>query len=409
MTVLVHAMTASVDSDAPPADSASELADARSALRRYDAERREASTASIAEGGVPVRRMSAPGALRRASIAPDGSGVIPFWISKSHGLTCAMPGEEPHKATAESVATAFSAPHLVAMPIDKAALRAMVALCRKAGEAHQTTARLIDFTARLPICSQLLVLTEALGRAYWMPSGRSAADIPAWRSAFGFDATVGSLARLAGRVFDDEGLTGRQDGYVRSLFIAEEKAISARAARGASAAASAFTASNGVSEAWSALERTDAILRYRFLHTGEVSRAKPVKMVGGGVLATVSTPFKLRPGGVLVMDEGDREQAVGDATLTHLGFEDNLIGVFHGVSGSSQRRNKTGSRGISAMIAAISARDSVLVTAAPYLGTSRVTSVHRWATWNGLSNVGSVERDLPFDIALAGAPFDDGA
>lgn len=377
-------------------------------VSKYDAKRRAASKIAVDGGGEPVRRMSAPGAVRRAGCSPDATGVVPFWLSK-HGLVCVMPGEEPQRATAEIAANAFSLPHLVAAPVDRASLRAMVSMCRKAGEVHKTTARLIDFASRLPISSHLLVLTDALARTFWMPAGRAADDIENWRIVFGAPSGAAGLLALAARVYDEGGVTGRQGGYFKALLQSEDAAVKSVSNRGASAAAAAFSASNAISEAWSAVERTDSILRERFLHTGEVVKVRPLHTVPGGVVARVSTPFRLRTGGVIVIDEsrtGDTGERVLDATLTDLGFDDGLLAVFGGSEGGIKRSGR--SHGVTAMLAAMAARDTLLVTAAPYLGKGRSSSVWRWASSGGLEGVDVPERDLPFDVALAGAPYEAG-
>jgi hypothetical protein len=57
------------------------------------------------------------------------------------------------------------------------------------------------------------------------------------------------------------------------------------------------------------------------------------------------------------------------------------------------------------MTGALAAKEFLFATAAPYLGGGGFTpSVTRWATRDGLEGVTEVSRDIPLDVALAGAP-----
>lgn len=371
----------------------------KSTVSTFDAARR----AQAVKDGQPGGRMAAPSCLRRASVDPSGSFVVPFWM-KGSDLMVAFPGESPKKANPESITTAFHGAGMVAMPVDRLAQKVMVRTCERAGDAHRNLARQIEFAVRLPMSSKLIVLADALARKFWIQPTLSAKEVTDWCTAFGMIRKVESLHWLAGQVFDESGMTGKQTTYRTTMFEAEDKALEKIIERGAPAAMASFEASNTIGEAWGAYERIDTILRYRYLVTGEVARVTPINRVGSDVTAKLSTPFKVREGEVMVVSESDSAQLTRSAKLVALGFDDvhGLIGTF-GSIGSSTRRGA--SDAIPTMIAAHAARESVLITGSPFLGSGNFTpSVFRWATQAGAEKADRIERDVPLDVSLAGAP-----
>jgi hypothetical protein len=187
------------------------------------------------------------------------------------------------------------------------------------------------------------------------------------------------------------------------MFESEDKALESVVRRGASSAMAAYDASNSVSEAWGAYERIDTILRYRYLVTGEVARVTPIRRNGSEVVAALSTPFKVREGEVMVVSESDPSQLTRPAALVALGYD-----VTHGLIGAFASPGKRSrSDAIPTLIAAHAARESVLITGSPYLGSGSFTpSVFRWATKNGAEQAEPIVRDVPLDVALAGGPVE---
>lgn len=368
-----------------------------STITAFDSARR----AHSAEEGQPAERMAAPSCLRRDSIDPSGSFVVPFWLSKS-GLMVEFPGQTERRASVADIDGAYRAPQYVAMPVDRAALKAMIALCAKAGDEHQAIARLLDFSQRMPLSSNLVVLTEVLTRKFWIQPDLDASSIKDWRTAFKLAYSTASLRWLAGQVFNEAGMTGKQSVYRKNMFEAEDRANDKVVHWGAANAMAVYEASNSVSETWGAYERIDTTLRYRYLVTGEVARATPISVHGTMVVCALSTPFKVREGEVLVTDEGDEGQVVRPVQLAALGYEDRLIGSFTGAKSNSKRRV---SDGLPTMLAAHAARDSVLITGSPFMGVGSFTpSVKRWTTRDEAEQAPRVERDVPLDVSLAGAP-----
>lgn len=370
-----------------------------STITSFEAERRATSV----KESQPIERMAAPSTLRRASTAEDGHLVAPFW-TKGSDLMVAFPGEAPKIADAESVSTAFNSPGILAMPVDRTAHKAMIKRCDKAGETHRATTRLLDFAVRMPMSSRMLVLTEALARKFWIQTDLSTSSVTDWCTAFGMTRKVESLVWLAGRVFDETNMTGKQNTYRTSMFEAEEKALASVVERGTSAAIAAFESSNSVSEAWSAYERIDAVLRYRYLVTGEVARITPIRRNGTEVVAALSTPFKVREGEVMAVSESDRDGLTRPCVLSSLGYDEvhGLIGTF------SSPGKRSRSDAIPTLIAAHAARESLLITGSPYLGAGNFTaSVFRWTTKSGAEKAEAIERDTPLDVTLAGAPVGD--
>src|SRR5664279_1015646 len=145
------------------------------------------------------------------------------------------------------------------------------------------------------------------------------------------------------------------------MFEAEEKAMAKVVEYGASAAMAAFEASTTLHSLWAGFEQIDEILRYRFLTTGEVCRAKPLRREGENVVAALSSPFKIREGRILVVSESDTSHLTRPATLLSIGFEDEhgLTGVI-GKPGEDPR-----SSALPTLDGALAARESVLISDAP--------------------------------------------
>lgn len=366
----------------------------------FDASRRAAASSA----GYPLVRMAAPSVLRRDSVDPDGSFVVPFWIGKK-GLLAAFPGKEPRVATPESVESALNSPQFVAAPLDRAAVRAMVKLCSMSGEAHRDTARLIDFVTKMPMSSKLFVMTEGLRRKFWLSTDLTVSSIKDWRAAFGLPYDLSSISVLAGKLFADEAMIGKQVAYRGDLFKSEDKATDMVIQRGAAAAMSAFEASNTVSEAWGAYERVDTTLRNRFLVEGVVARARPLRQVGPHVVVSLSTPFKVREGTVMVTDETDDANLVRTIELSDLGFDGTLLGSLH--PGTTKTGRQRVSDAMPSILGAMASHGSVLITGAPFMAGGGFTpSVKRWASRDGVADVNAnpVIRDVPLDVVLAGGP-----
>ena len=144
---------------------------ARQAVAAFDATRTEAARVA----GHPVPRCAVPTALRRASVAPDGSTAVFFWLDRKTLLQAGR-NQPAVAASATGIADAVTSPGAVAVAVNTAALRAVettlargaTAATGEAAERVRHAARIVQYAGAAAMSSRVVVLTEALARKFYL-------------------------------------------------------------------------------------------------------------------------------------------------------------------------------------------------------------------------------------------------
>ena len=375
---------------------------ARQAIAAFDSTRIEAARVA----GHPVPRCAVPTALRRDSVAPDGSTAVFFWLDRKTLLQSGA-NQPAVAASAPSIADAITSPGTVAVPVNTGALRAVESILTRgataatpeAAERIRHAARIVQYAGAAAVSSRVIVLTQVLARKFY-PAG-DGSDIRAWREAFGFGLSPSALAQLLAATFRDD--TGRRysnqarDPF-RAMLLAEETAVKALKHGYTSSAATAWKAAEKIGEAWDSATRTDVLLRHRHLLDGSVVRAQPVVVASDRVDAALSLPVRIKKGKVVVMPDDDRTPDLAYATLTGLSMTgDDLTGSF--------AEQKGAVRSFGMLQDAAAAKRTVLVTAEAFLGSTPRVFGGRWGT-RGTQPEPAVRaaqiRQVPLDVVLAG-------
>jgi len=374
---------------------------ARHAVAAFDATRVEMSRAA----GHPVPRCAVPTALRRDSVAPDGSTSTFLWIRGGRVLQ-AVPGGTPVVATALSVAASVTAPGSVAVPVNAATLRAVEAALGRhpvdttsdAGQQVRHATRIVQYAGAAAVSSRVVMLTEALTRKFYLAG--DVTDIRCWLGAFGVGPGPEGFGRLLAATFGDD--TGRRYSNqsrnpFRAMLLAEDTAVEALKHSYTASAATAWKAAEKIGEAWDSATRTDVLLRHRHLLDGSVVRAQPIAATSDGVDASLSLPVRIKKGKVVVMPDDDRTPDLGYATLGALSMTgDDLTAAF--------TEQKGAVRSFGMLRDAATRNSTVLVTGEPFLGSTPRVYGGRWGTRTepAPGEPARARRQVPLDVVLAG-------
>ena len=214
---------------------------ARQAVAAFDANRVDAARVA----GHPVPRCAVPTALRRDSVAPDGSTAVFFRVQRR--TLAQTSGSRPEvAASAMSIADAVTSPGAVAVAVNPAALRAMEVILRRgaitaasdAAERVRHAGRIVQHAGAAAMSSRVVVLTAALARKFYI-----AGDIRVWRKVFQLGQGPAALPRLLAETYRD-GSGRRYANQARDPFpamlLAEETAVEALRDSYTSSAATAW-------------------------------------------------------------------------------------------------------------------------------------------------------------------------
>ena len=377
---------------------------ARQAVAAFDATRIGAARSE----GHPVPRCAVPTALRRDSVAPDGSTAVFFWLQRRTLLQAGV-NRPADAATVPNIADAVTAPGAVAVPVNPAARRAMEDVLRRGATAvtSETTervrhaGRIVQYAGAAAMSSRVVVLTAVLARKFYLAGDTG--DIRGWRRAFGLGPGPSAMAEmLAGTYRDDTGrrYSNQARDPFRAMLLAEETAVEALRHSYTSRAATAWKAAEKIGEAWDSAARTDVLLRHRHLLDGSVVRAEPIAAGRDQVDALLSLPVRIKAGKVVVMPNDDHTPDVGYATLTGLSMTgDDLTASF--------TEQKGAVRSFAMLRDAAVAHTGVLVTTEPFLGSTPRVYGGRWGSRTTPppppDSAVAPRRQVPLDVVLAGS------
>lgn len=403
----------------------------------YDSARR----ARAREAGEPIRRTKAPGIIASTIAAAGSVDDVAVWLDERGTLrTCllAKPGR-PARLTARLLDKALVTPERGDNPVypdlarprrlivaDEVTARRLLGAAqgweraekgtagRALGGPAQSLPFRVQFALGLVASTRLVVLTRALSRCYWLPAGLDPDALTSWRQAFGIggsEPAAGAITRLAERA--REGATNR--AWERHAFKSESAALNAARFRGLRAAVTVYSRAAAADAATRAILTTDPLLLERGMIDGSVSRLRMLNVHEATFTASVSLPFRLRPGKqVLLVDPqaGDANTASAETTLQAVRVEtiDGHDLVTVRIAGASRKSH------LSRLIENVARRPSreLYVAEAPYLPFHADTLATRWTQKPGARQaadaaLGMTKRDVPLDVLIAGAPDENPA
>lgn len=232
-------------------------------LSEYDDQKYAESRTSVSRGGYPIRRMAIAG-----TIAPLPESLV--LTKDSHFGSIQLTQPQVVMLDAETL-------HRLGQSMDD-------------DEAH-----VLRVAARNPFITSVVVVTDALARAYWSPDVERSGDPDMWAEAFRLDPkninTPKELFRLAAEPFGTQfqSSVALKDGDVIPMMLKGSAKFP-----DSYDALSLLSKLEAVSEAGSYLLRSDMLLRDRYIHNGEVVKLSNPRFIGKEIECVMSSPCKLR-------------------------------------------------------------------------------------------------------------------
>lgn len=257
--------------------------------------------------------------------------------------------------------------------------------------------RRLRISRGLPMSLKLPVLTEALAVRYWMQDGLTDTSLSDWAEAFGFSGlslpeTIRELSSMATAGIRPAGLVyAKTIGNLEGL---ETRLMSSAGFSGISTDCYVFTMLEGFNAKAGGLRIIDPGLLELHVLDGQVCRVTPMNVTAGKFTAAVSSPFKFKEGRDVRLTDGQRLARTGMQSLRFGG------GVLH-----AEFRTPTNRSGGLDMLRDAKAGIAPLYAAEDVFdGRGQEIKNKRWMG-------GDVERipgrEVPLDVALAGAPSGD--
>lgn len=354
------------------------------ASRREDASRSGHPVTALAGPAVVPVRGGGGGGGAFAYVQKRGSRVLISDL-RSAGNTYRVDGERLVRTiTGGDGAASESGVVIVPDVVTFRALRETVSRSRAAR-------RLVDHLRALDVSSHLVILTEALGRKFFLPSGADPDMVESWRSAFGLSgqSAMNADRRLYGML--TEGFTG---GPGQSAVVTAERAESHilqwLSASGLSAECARFSNSGTISAAWSFVQATDPARRDMSRLDGTVFRGRVVKVSGGSFFVQVTPPFKAKVGRSVVILPDDRAgDPRSDVSVTLVDVGVNAAGEFVAEFATGKSHVRQG-----AMLDLMEK---------PFIPPVAWAAKSKWTEPSPTSPLKPV-RDVPLAVSLAGAP-----
>lgn len=369
---------------------------------QYDASHTKASLEHVAAGGAPIARMGS------ATLTT----LLPSCVTLAHvgrGVRMVRIGEEivdpkivelAHVGTltAEHLATLLSTSLVDVLFVDRGAVSAATRTLASSPDKNiARLARIVTYLAKCPVVNQCAVLTSALATKFWAPEPKKSDDIGAWASWFKVGDTTNPLTAVPDLV----GLaTTGVPPLFDPLFRAQSGAATAALLRGRAGSTDAFVAISHLMDTWRSIENIDPILCQRSVLTGEAARIVPLERSGSNVIATISTPLKLRPGStVLLFEPGVTTQEL-PVVLASLDFDSDagmLLARFGSTRLDPFSKRQARRNGFDVLLGRESIGKEFLIAAKPYVPRSASFRPKGSGVSSGLGSTLAI----PLDIALA--------
>ncbi|MFC8797251.1 hypothetical protein ACFT2C_05935 [Promicromonospora sp. NPDC057138] len=401
-------------------------------IAQYDAARR----ADARDAGTPMRRTRAPGIFGQGGAVGGSVDDVGVWADGRGTLRTCLLGEpgrsarltarlldkalvmpEKDKESGSGVYPDLERPRRLVVP-DDATMRRVIGAAEAWARRGVGTGGAGDMARSLPFrlhlalglvaSTRVVVLTRALSRSFWLPAGLDGGVLASWQRAFGVPPSEGGpglLGYLAKRARDGSTSTT----WAGHAFRSESAALTAARFRGLRAAVTVYGRAAAADAATRAILTADPLLLERGTLDGTVSRLRMLNLYEDSFTASVSLPFRLRPGKqVLLVDPraGDGDEWV-ETTLLSVHVETvagrDLVTVR--VAGATRKGR------LSRLIETVAQRPAreLYVMDAPYLPFRTDTLATRWtqraeARRAGDAALGLAAREVPLDVLIAGAP-----
>lgn len=261
----------------------------------------------------------------------------------------------------------------------------------------KSLSRRLKISRGLPGSVKLPILTDALSYRYWMQDGLAENSVEDWAEAFGL--TGQKMPALLRTLIDlaSQGRTTGNLGYDKSakaLMSLETKLMEQCQYSGISTDIYVYQMLEAFNSKANGLRAVDPGLLEIHAMDGQACKLVPMNVAHATFTASVSSPFKLKEGREVRLTDGI---SIATTTLEALRFGG---GVLHAVLSTPSRRSEG-----PLMISRAKAGNGVLY-AVEGVFESRGKPLQK-KRWLG----GDVERiagrDVPLDVALAGAPMED--
>ena len=265
------------------------------------------------------------------------------------------------------------------------------------GRDAQDLRRRIDVLGSFSESVKAPVLTRALASRYWLPEGLDEASLDDWAEALDVKGptqaiTLRSLMSLArdgirptGMNFDEE---------VKKLEATEREMLDSAVYSDVASDCLLLERLEGHDAISAGLRVLDPALLDLHMLDGQVCRVRPLGVTTKTFSAKVSSPFKLKEGGVRLTDG----KAVRASTLSHLSYGEGVLHAVFDIPNSKMTNN------VSEMVEnAYAGYGALYATEKLFVGSARKLQNRRWLG-------GEVEpvkgRKVPLSVILAGAPVD---
>lgn len=362
----------------------------------------------------PIQRMSGPVlALRaqfgqRATQSPLGHVVV---IQVKAGKLSSFNGD----GTPAPVSPGDFQRHIdrggAVIAVDKPSLDHFLRRLERLGNpVSKRLAYQIRAAARLPISSQVGVLTEMCGRKFWAPSKMDVSDINAWRDVLKAQSGVrGILEMVDSTMFVDD--PNRMGDTVKGAWSAMHESstvVYEKSASGSNdSAVKAFLAAEKVTEAWQAIRAFDPTGYREVVADGTSAIVVPIERdtSSANVIATMTQPCRIKSGRTVHLLDAETALKVGEANLSRLSFDPahGLLGEFSPVSVGG----KSKTRSFTVMDSSIVTRRPLVAVTPPFFGSTRSGKSGGSSRWTFGKAPGAVAgRDVPMDVMLAGGVTD---
>lgn len=268
------------------------------------------------------------------------------------------------------------------------------------------TGQFVDLAATTAGSPGLAVLGDVLDRTFWRPDGVT--SVAGWCAAFGvthtFDGWLAMLGHaLRGRV------AGRQMSMANGVHAIESSLAQALRymGRSGSRSNSVFSLTTRLAAATAGYEAMDPLGHREALRTGDAVLVNPVQDKGTTLTAVLSSPIRFRPG-TLALYRLDGH-FVGTVNLREITWNPRdrcqvgVISTQETRSGSGDGRAYTGPA-VGAMRASMGGRgpaDVFVATPDQYVRSYEYRPDSIWADGDSSARA---PREVPLDVALAGAP-----